>query len=159
MTLRVRYKGGVRFLACATSFLSVLVLAACGSDVSVELVWGGPPRPEAGGVVSVDGFAAYQREVDEHWERSAAMAAGEFLRLDERKASRTAIDGTASAEGSGPQTVVVTLDGLLDDSIRAERWTLGFEEDAGVYTLTAALREQRCQPGRGHQDFSADDCV
>ena len=102
---------------------------------------------------------AFQDNVDEHWERSAAMAAGEFLRLDERTASRTTIEGKASAEGSGPQTVVVTLDGLLDDSIRAERWMLGFEEADGVYTLTAALREQRCQPARGHQDFSADDCV
>jgi hypothetical protein len=149
----------VRFLACAAPLFVSLVMAGCGSDVAVELVWGGPPKPEAGGVVSVDGFAAYQREVDEHWERSAAMAAGEFLRLDERTAARTTIEGKASAEGSGPQTVVVTLDGLLDDSIRAERWTLGFEEDVGVYILTAALREQRCQPARGHQDFSADDCV
>lgn len=155
----MRYKGGVRLVACAAALLSALAFAGCGSDVAVELVWGGPPDPGEGGVVSVDGFASYQREVDEHWERSAAMAAGEFLRLDERKASRTAIEGRASAEGEGPQTVVVTLDGLLDDSIRAERWTLGFEEDAGVYTLTAALREQRCQLGRGHQDFSADPCV
>jgi hypothetical protein len=149
----------VRFLACAALSLSALALAGCGSDVSVDLVWGGPPEPEAGGVVSVDGFAAYQREVDEHWERSAAMAAAEFLRLDERKAVQTTIEGKASAEGAGPQTVVVTLDGLLDDSIRAERWTLGFDEGDGVYTLTAALREQRCQPVRGHQDFSADECV
>ena len=139
--------------------LSALVLAGCGSDVDVELVWGGPPDSGAGGVVSVDGFAAYQREVDEHWERSAAMAAGEFLRLDERKARRITIDGTASPEGTGPQTVTVTLDGLLDDSIRAERWTLGFEEADGVYTLTAALREQRCQPGRGHQEFSSELCA
>ena len=155
----MRYKGGVRFLACAASLFISLVLAACGTDVAVELVWGGPPEPDAGGGVSVDGFAGYQREVDEHWERSAAMAAAEFLRLDERTAARTTIAGKASAEGTGPQTVVVTLDGLLDDSIRAERWTLGFDETDGVYTLTAALREQRCQPGRGHQDFSADDCV
>ena len=149
----------MRFLACAASLLASLAIAGCGSDVAVEIVWGGPPQPDPGGVVSVDGFAGYQREVDEHWERSAVMAAGEFLRLDERTAARTTIEGKASAEGRGPQTVVVTLDGLLDDSIRAERWTLGFEEDAGVYTLTAALWEQRCQPGRGHQEFSADDCV
>ena len=70
----------MRFLAYAALSLSALVLAGCGSDVDVELVWGGPPEPGAGGVVSVDGFAA-------------------------------------------------------------------------------ALREQRCQPGRGHQDFAADECV
>ena len=146
-------------LTYAALSLSALALAGCGSNVDVELVWGGPPEPGAGGVVSVDGFAGYQASIDQPWEHSAAMAAAGFLRLDERKAARTTIDGKASAEGSGPQTVVVTLDGLLDDSVRAERWTLGFEETDGVYTLTAALRVQRCQPGRGHQDFSADDCV
>ena len=158
MTLRVRYKGGVRLLAYAAS-VSALALAGCGSDTPAELVWGGPPEPGPGGVVSVDGFASFQRDVDEHWERSPAMAAGEFLRLDERTVATTTIEGKASAEGAGPQTVVVTLDGLLDDSVRAERWTLRFEEDADAHVLTAALREQRCQPGRGHQEFSADDCV
>ena len=149
----------MRLAGYAACLLSALTLAGCGSDVAVELVWGGPPKPGPGGVVSIDGFAAYQREIDEHWERSAAMAAAEFLRLDERTARQTTIQGTASAEGTGPQTVVVMLDRLLDDSIRAERWILAFEEDAGVYALTAALREQRCQSGRGHQAFSADDCV
>ena len=87
------------------------------------------------------------------------MAAAEFLRLDERRVSRTTIDGKASSEGTGPQTVTVTLDGLADDSVRAERWSLAFEPDGETYRLTTALREQRCQPNRGHQTFSADDCV
>ena len=149
----------MRLFAYAAFVLSAFALTGCGSDDAVDLVWAGPPDPGAGGVVSVDGFAAFQREVDEHWEGSAAMAAGEFLRLDERTALRTTLEGKASAEGTGPQTVVVTLDGLLDDSVRAERWTLVFDEGDGVYTLTAALREQGCQRGRGHQNFSADDCV
>jgi hypothetical protein len=154
-----RYKGGVRFLGYAALLVSAAVLAGCGNDVDVELVWAGPPDPESGGIVSTNGFAAYQESVDEHWERSAAMAAAEFLRLDERTAVRTTIDGKAPAEGLGPQTVTVTLDGLLDDSVRAERWTLAFEQDDETYRLTNALREQRCQPDRGHQGFSADDCV
>jgi hypothetical protein len=153
-----RYNGGVRLVACAASIVA-LAAAGCGSDTAVDVVWGGPPEPGPDGVVAVDGFASFQRDVEEHWEGSAAMAAGEFLRLDERTATTTTIEGQASAEGTGPQTVVVTLDGLLDDSVRAERWTLGFEEEDNVYVLTAALREQRCQPGRGHQAFSADDCV
>jgi hypothetical protein len=133
-----------------------LVAVGCGSD---ELVWGGPPEPAAGGPVSVADFTEFQDDVDEAWERSPAMAAGEFLRLDERTAGRTTIEATAGPEGTGPQTVVVTLDGLADDSVRAERWTLAFEEANGVYTLESALREFRCQPGRGHQDFSSEECV
>ena len=155
----MRYKGGVRLVAYATLLLSAGSLGGCGNDVDVELVWGGPPDPGADGVVSVDGFAGFQENVDEHWERSAAMAAAEFLRLDERQVSRTTIDGKASSEGAGPQTVTVTLDGLADDSVRVERWSLAFEPDGETYRLTTALREQRCQPDRGHQSFSADDCV
>lgn len=136
-----------------------LTLAGCGSDTTVELVWGGPPKPNAQGVVPTDGFAAFQTSVDEDWERSAAMAAAQFLRLDERTATRTTIDATASAEGTGPQTVVVTLDGLPDDSVRSERWTLGFDEQDGVYTLSSALREQRCRPGRGHEAYTPEPCV
>ena len=147
--------------ASVASCLAVLVLAGCGgSDVDVELVWAGPPEAGEAGGVSVNGFASFQGSVDEPWERSPAMAAGEFLRLDERTAARTTIDARAeTGEGTGTQTVVVTLDGLADDSVRAERWTLGFEPEDEVYVLTAALREQRCQPGRGHDEFSAVPCV
>jgi len=151
----------VRSLAYAASLAAAAALAGCGgSDVDVELVWAGPPEAGEAGGVSVDGFASFQGSVDEPWERSPAMTAGEFLRLDERTAARTTIDARAeTGEGTGPQTVIVTLDGLADDSVRAERWTLGFEPEDEIYVLTAALREQRCQPGRGHQEYSAAPCV
>jgi hypothetical protein len=138
----------------------IAALAGCGSDVDVELVWGGPPDAAAGGAVSAEGFADFQQQVDEGWERSPAMAAGVFLRLDERKAARTTIAAEAGPEGGGDQIVVVTLDGIPDDSVRTERWTLGFEEAPdGVYALTGALRELRCREGRGHQEFAGEICV
>ena len=87
------------------------------------------------------------------------MSAGEFLRLDQQTATRTTIDGIASAEGTGPETVVVTLDGLLDDSVRAQRWTLSFTPEGDVYELTEARWAQRCQPGRGHQAFTPEPCT
>jgi hypothetical protein len=151
----------VRLLACAALLVTAAALAGCtGDEVDVELVWAGPPAADAGGVVSVAGFGTYQDEVDEPWERSAAMAAAEFLRLDERTAATTTIEGIAeSPEGTGPQIVTVTLDGLADDSVRAERWRLGFDERGDVYVLTAALREQRCQPGRGHRDYAPEPCL
>jgi hypothetical protein len=150
----------VRITFCAALALSTLALAGCGDDVVVELVWGGPPAAQPGGAVSTDGFAAFQREVDEDWERSPAMAASMFLRLDERRAARTTIDAKAGPEGGGDQTVVVTLDGLADDSVRTERWTLGFEEsEDGSYALTGALRELRCHEGRGHTDFAGEACA
>ncbi len=147
----------MRLVAYAASLASVVALAGCSGDT--EHTWAGPPDSGPDGVVAVDDFAEHQRSVEEPWEGSAAMAAAEFLRLDERTAVRTTIDGKASEEGMGPQTVTVTLDGLLDDSVRAERWSLAFEQAGETYRLTTALREQRCQQNRGHQIFSADDCI
>ena len=144
-----------------SSLLCALALAGCdGSSGDSELAWTGPSEPAADGTVAVDDFAAHQDGVDERWERSAALAAAEFLRLDERTAIRTTIDARAEpGEGGGPEVVVVTLDGLLDDSVRAERWTLDFDQKDDGYVLRRALREQRCQPGRGHQGFSPETCV
>ena len=146
----------MRLLGYAAFSLAVLALAGCGKGNTPT--WAGPPDPGSDGTVAVEDFAAYQQDVDERWEGSAAMAAAEFLRLDERTAAATTIEGRASAEGAGPEAVTVTLDGLLDDSIRAERWTLNFEPDGDTLQLTAATWAQRCQPGRGHQDFSPELC-
>ena len=150
----------MRRLAYAAVLLTTAVAGGCGNG-SDEPVWDGPPAPAADGTVAVDGFVEYANHVEEPWEGSAAMAATEFLRLDERTAARTTIAANASApsEGTGPQTVIVTLDGLFDDSVRAERWTLSFAPEGEEYTLTAASRAVRCQPERGHQAFTAEPCV
>lgn len=151
----MRYNDGVRFLAYAASLLAVTVAPGCGAGAQEP----GQPTKQPDGTASVDEFADYAEAVDEDWERSAAMAAGEFLRLDERTAARTTIEGVSSAEGAGPETVTVTLDGLFDDSIRSERWTLTFVPKDDEYELTEARWAQRCQPGRGHADFSPEPCV
>jgi hypothetical protein len=150
----------VRIVPLLTVVLVALALAGCdGNGAGGGHEWAGPPDPEADGTVEVGEFAEHQESVDEPWEGSAAMAAAEFLRLDERTATRTSIVGTAGPEGTGPETVVVTLDGLLDDSVRAERWTLEFTPDNENYLLTSAEWAQRCQPDRGHQDFSVEACT
>ena len=136
-----------------------LVLAGCAGDGGDGAVWEGPPEPAADGSVAVDGFAEHQDEVDERWERSPELAAGEFLRLDEQTAVRTTIEGRSEGEGGGSRGVTVTLDGLLDDSVRAERWLLLFEPDGDAYALRSAVRTLRCQPGRGHDTFTAEPCV
>ena len=145
----------MRLVACAASVLALTFAAGCGDSVAdVE-----PPTRQPDGTASVEEFAEYAESVDEDWERSPVMAAGEFLRLDERTAAKTTIEGVASAEGTGPEVVTVTLDGLLDDSVRAERWILTFVPEDEIYRLTEASWAQRCQPERGHQDFSTEACV
>jgi hypothetical protein len=148
----------VRIIVYAALALSALALAGCSGDG--EPVWEGPPEAASDGTVSTQAFTDYQEDAEADWERSPAMAAAVFLRLHERTASRTTIEAEAGPEGGGDQTVVVTLDGLADDSVRSERWTLGFEpSDDGVYALTGARRELRCHEGRGHPDFAAEACT
>jgi hypothetical protein len=151
----------VRLIAYAALFLGLLALAACdgNGDGNGDAAWAGPPEPAADGSVSVVEFAEYQDGLDERWEASAELTAAEFLRLDARTAVRTTIAGAGVGEGAGARTVTVTFDGLLDDSVRAERWTLVFEPEDGGYRLASAVRTLRCQPGRGHDDFTPEPCV
>ena len=148
----------MRLAAYAALSLGLVALAGCDGNGGDES-WGGPPDPAADGTVAVDGFADFQADVDERWERSAELAAAEFLRLDERTAVRTTIAGDGVGEGGGPRAVTVTFDGLLDDSVRAERWMLVFLPGDGGYVLESAVRTLRCQPGRGHDDFTPEPCV
>jgi hypothetical protein len=151
----------VRICASTAVVLCALALAGCdgNGDSDEPAAWAGPPEPAADGTVAVDGFVQYTNGVEEHWEGSPPMSAGEFLRLDQTDAARTSVASATPAEGAGPATVVVTLDGLFDDSVRAERWTLTFTPEGDVYELTAAAWAQRCQPGRGHQAFTPEPCV
>jgi hypothetical protein len=136
----------------------VLLAASCGGGESAS--WDGPQRPfAADGTVPVQDFNAYAGEVDEPWERSPALLSGQFLRLDRSQATQTSIDAKAQGEGTGTATVTVTQRGLLDDSVAAERYVLGLQRDGDVWRLSSAVWTQTCRPGRGHEDFSPDDCV
>ena len=148
----------MRLLATVLATLA-LAAAGCGDDDGGDASWSGPPDPTADGSVAVEGFNSYLEDVDASWEGSPAMIAAELVRLDERTAARTTIAEQTSAEGAGPATVVVTLDGLLDDSVRAERWTVAMEQSGDVYRVVSARRDLRCQPGRGHQAFTPERCA
>jgi hypothetical protein len=147
----------VRVYAYAAWPLLALVLTGCGGEPA--RVWEGPPPPTADGRVAVASFDGYLNAVDETWEGSAEMAAARFVRLDRRASALTSIEAKSAPEGSGPAVVTVTLDGIPDDSVRAERWVLSFSEDGDAYTLTGARRVQRCRAGRGHETFNPQPCV
>ncbi|MGH7539941.1 MAG: hypothetical protein ACRELC_02975 [Gemmatimonadota bacterium] len=150
----------MRPAAYAALSLTIIALAGCDGNGDADApAWAGPPDPAEDGSASFEEFAAYQDDVDERWERAAETAAAEFVRLDESDVARVTIARAASGEGEGPQTVLVTLDGLFDDSVRAERWALLFEPEGETFTLTDARWAQRCQPGRGHQAFTAEPCA
>ena len=82
-----------------------LAVAGCGGDDGAP-AWDGPDRPfAADGTVSVAEFNAYADEVDEPWERSPVLLAGEFLRLDRSQAFRTSVVAEAPGEGNDTATV------------------------------------------------------
>lgn len=128
-----------------------LLLAGCGGG-SGHKQWAGPPPPAADGSVSVAGF--------DQAARSPLDTAAAFLRLDQVQAATTTLVSRTAAEGGDRATVTATFDGLLDDSIRAHRYVLELERQTdGTWRLRSAAFSQRCQPGRGHQYFSAAPCV
>ena len=70
------------------------------------------------------------------------------------------IEVLPSGSAEAPSRVIVTIDrsGLLDDSVAAFRDRFDFAAQDGQWAMVKAGRQFRCQPGRGHQDWSADLC-
>jgi hypothetical protein len=134
---------------------AVVALAGCSAD---KPEWPGP-EPADDGSVPTEGFADYAADVDETWERSPALVAAEFLRLDEDETPETTISSDTGPEGGGPAQVTVTLDRLLDDSVQTRRYELELSRDGEVWRLDRASWAQRCRSGRGHQDFTPEPCV
>jgi hypothetical protein len=140
--------------AALTFTLVTLALAGCSTD---EPEWpGAEPAPD--GSIPTEGFADYAADVDETWERSPALVAAEFLRLEDDRSPATTIESDTGPEGGGPANVTVTLDGLLDDSVQTRRYELQLSRDGEVWRLDEATWAQRCRRGRGHQDFSPELC-
>ena len=140
---------------------ALLVLAGCGSSGSGEhAAWPGPPKPSADGHFAVSGFNDFLAGDGKEFARSPIAAVTEFLRLDESTASVITVRSTSPGEVRNFADVVATLDGLLDDSVRAARYTVELQRnDANEWRLRAADWAKKCQPGRGHQDFSLGPCV
>jgi len=86
-------------------------------------------------------------------------AARVLLHLDRPDPQATAVVVDTQPVAGGA-VVTVTLDGLLDDSVAAVRYI--FEMTAlpvAPVQITTGSWSQRCQPGRGHEDFSTELCV
>ena len=139
---------------------AVLFLAGCGSGGGSKAAWPGPAKADAAGTVKIGAFNDFLAGDGKAFAGSPVAAVTEFLRLDKSSASVTTVVATSPGEVRNFSEVVATLDGLLDDSVRAERYTVELQRGPSkLWRVRAVDRAQRCQSGRGHQDFSPKPCV
>ncbi len=62
--------------------------------------------------------------------------------------------------GERRRVVLVTHEGLMDDSVRDERVRVAYvRHPDGLWAPQYAGRQQRCQAGRGHADWSPEPCL
>jgi hypothetical protein len=110
------------------------------------------------GVVRAEGFNAFVEEREPAWavdrlETGAMLAAFHY----NRNATTEVDDGH---DDEGRVVVTATLSDLRDDSVEATRYRFVLDLDAdGRYRFVEGTWEQRCQPGRGQQDFEPTPCV
>lgn len=118
-------------------------------------------EPKTGtGSVPVADFNAFLEETRPAFATSALRTALEFANVGEGQAASTSVEVEEGAEGnSGEASVVVTREGLADDSVRAVRYVIVLDRDGdGTWSVRSARRLQRCHLNRGHQDFSPQLC-
>jgi len=115
-------------------------------------------RPD--GTIPVAAFNALLETSLAAWARSPLRASVEFLRVDDTNAFTTTVRVTTNPDARAQADVVVTADGLPDDSVHATRFAVHLTRRADeTWRLTSARWSQQCQPNRGHQDFTPAPCV
>ena len=121
-------------------------------------VWPGPGiRPRAGRN-AVAKFNEYL-ESQPVWGRSPLHVAVAYLGAFDPEAATTSVVVRRNAEGARRAVVSVTLDGLLDDSVRSVRYVLTLRRlGQRGWRLLSVSRTQRCAHGRGHQAFTPAPC-
>lgn len=155
---------GVLFLSDTQGGCRPLSLAEAAALVAdLRLLPDGPAAPPAGGGVppsdpsALGPFApADDLLADYNAASTPEVAADAIARRYEDDADAVQVE--VLAETSYEATVLVTALGLRDDSVRDERLRLTYAPYGPTWELVAAGRQTRCQPGRGHEDWSDTYC-
>jgi hypothetical protein len=141
--------------------VTVLLLAGCGSSKSATPVhWDGSLKPSPDGSIDPSAFNDFLAGDGKAYASSPVAATSELLRLDRTSAAETTVEATSPGEVRNFSEVVATLAGLQDDSVRDARYTVELQRGADdLWRVRAIDWAQRCQAGRGHQNFAAQNCV
>jgi hypothetical protein len=109
------------------------------------------------GRVSAPGFNRFVEMERPEWSRdpreTARMLVEPVMEPERLEVSSPRADG-------GRTVVTATISNFMDDSVFAVRYEFTFVTgDDGLLGFERGQWLQRCQPGRGHQDFSRELCV
>jgi hypothetical protein len=96
----------------------------------------------------------------EFWVKMPTLVAANFAGAFSETKKRTVEIISPSAESSRSLEVILTDDGIADESVRSVQYKLKLRVDsAGIWYVTTAGKAQRCWQGRGHQDYSSAPCI
>jgi len=153
----------LRLLALALFVLTSFFVSGCGSSrkaastQAAEVSWPGAQVSSGNQKQLVEKFNLFLK--GRKTAASPTELALEFVRADRTQSALTTTHAQSSPEGGGPTTVTIVQDRLADDSVRATRHVLRFVPAGGRWRLQSAVRTQRCQQGRGHQNFAPGACL
>ncbi|MBV5260776.1 hypothetical protein FLX56_20380 [Synechococcus moorigangaii CMS01] len=91
---------------------------------------------------------------------SLALATAKSLGYSPESFRETIERQNDAAENPQQSTVTITQEGLLDDSVQGQRFTITLtKNEAGTWTVGDRQTTWRCQPGRGSQTYSPELCL
>ncbi|HEY8465858.1 MAG TPA: hypothetical protein VIL04_03560 [Solirubrobacterales bacterium] len=170
------FRPGARSVAAALALLATLALLGCGDDgedepqePTVQRTCSAQPPGIAGwdgvapvdpttGEIDVSGFNAYLKSADPPISTSPCDAAHVFAAGIVEDGPEVTVN--VAPEGTPEATATIVAEGLEDDSIAAQRWTLQFAGANGDrIKVVQANTEYRCQKGRGQRNFSSELCL
>jgi hypothetical protein len=138
--------------------LVAVLLAGCafGGGVQSATTVEADPEPPAAHLgdleVRIREFNERVERTKPPWRFSDKNTAAEFLGGGFTNIVIDARGSTSTATATSPD--------LADDSVRNERYRLELvKRPDGSWKVDSATRTYKCQPNRGHQDFSAELCL
>ena len=159
------------------------LLARRLDDTRVELAWFDPgatneppatiptttPRPEPEwpglldvdidtGVVRAPGYNDWVADTRPAWADDAQQTA---VMLTPPVSDPAEVVTIGEPVDGGLVTITATVSNLLDDSTEAVRYEFRLDsaDVDGLYRFVEGSYSWRCQPGRGHQDFTVEPCI
>ena len=120
--------------------LPALLLAACGTAAAAHDSYRAQPLPRTAFAVPQDVFAPILRG------------------FPQGREGRQALDLSVRKDDRGRYVVLLTISGLLDDSVAAEQQRAVMRYEDGGWRVIALGRRWRCQRGRGPSGWTTRLC-